>query len=91
MHRERSNSEKVWKVCVKRKLAAVYMLVRREWGGHKRLLYLQLKKSVLPGSNSRSHENEAHSIGDQEASLLVKQRKYPQQATTTWNESLHSP
>lgn len=36
------------------------------------LLYLQLKKSVLPGSNSRSLENEAHGIGDQESSLQFR-------------------
>lgn len=37
-------------------------------------LYLELQKAVLPRSNSRSFENEAHSIGDQEASLQFKQR-----------------
>lgn len=38
----------------------------------KALLYLQLQKSVLPGSDSRSFENEAHGIGDQEASLQFR-------------------
>lgn len=46
------------------------------WGGVvvklRALLYLQLKKSVLPGSNSRSLENEAHSVGDQESSLQFR-------------------
>lgn len=46
------------------------------WGGGveklSALLYLQLKKSVLPGSNSRSLENEAHGIGDQEPSLQFR-------------------
>lgn len=36
------------------------------------LLYLQLKESVLPGSNSRSLENEAHGIDDQESSLQFR-------------------
>lgn len=44
-------------------------------------LYLQLKKSVSPGSNSRSLENEAHGIGNQEASLSFQQRRDHQQIT----------
>lgn len=34
--------------------------------------YLQLKKGVLPGSNSGSVENEAHGIDDQESSLQFR-------------------